>query len=93
MSEARERLLSTSITTSATFDPAGEPIGSVSFSVRQIEDDGFYDLEVVRRFFGGTKPLNSATIYRGIAEGRYPRPVRVSPNANRWLGCSDNFTI
>jgi hypothetical protein len=42
------------------------------------------DIEAVCRFFGGTKPLHPATIYRGIGI-RYPRPVRVSPNVNRWL--------
>jgi len=52
----------------------------------QIDDEGLYDLAAVRRFYGGTKPLHAATIYRGIAAGRYPRPLRVSPNTNRWLG-------
>lgn len=52
----------------------------------QIEEDGLYDLDAVCRYFGGTKPLHPATIYRGIEAGRYPRPVRVSTNANRWLG-------
>jgi predicted DNA-binding transcriptional regulator AlpA len=52
----------------------------------QIDADGLYDLDAVCRYFGGTKPLHPATIYRGIEIGRYPRPVRVSTNANRWLG-------
>jgi len=51
-----------------------------------VEDEGFYDLSFVCGFFGGNKPLNPATIYRGIAAGRYPRPVRPSPNVNRWIG-------
>ena len=51
-----------------------------------VEDDGLYDLNFVRGFFGGTRPLHVATIYRGMNEGRYPRPVRTSPNANRWVG-------
>ena len=33
-------------------------------------------------FFGG---LNASTIYRGIAAGRYPAPVRVGLNTSRWL--------
>jgi predicted DNA-binding transcriptional regulator AlpA len=37
------------------------------------------------RFFGGTRPINAATLYRGIRMGRYPRPVRVSPGSSRWL--------
>ncbi len=55
-------------------------------SVSQIDDDGFYAIDFVCAFFGGSKPLHPATIYRGIAHGRYPRPVRPSPNVNRWVG-------
>jgi predicted DNA-binding transcriptional regulator AlpA len=51
-----------------------------------IEDEGFYDIEFVCKFFGGSRPLHAATIHRGITEGRYPRPVRTSPNSNRWVG-------
>jgi predicted DNA-binding transcriptional regulator AlpA len=36
-------------------------------------------------FFGGTRPLNPATLYRGIRKGRYPRPVKVGPGSSRWL--------
>jgi predicted DNA-binding transcriptional regulator AlpA len=46
--------------------------------------DELLDLEAVCRFFGGTKPLHPATIYRGLGV-RYPRPIRVSPNVNRWV--------
>jgi predicted DNA-binding transcriptional regulator AlpA len=31
----------------------------------------------VCRFFGGTKPIDPATLYRGIRDGRFPRPVRL----------------
>lgn len=46
--------------------------------------DELLDIEAVCKFFGGTKPLHPATIYRGLGT-RYPRPIRVSPNINRWL--------
>jgi predicted DNA-binding transcriptional regulator AlpA len=36
-------------------------------------------------FFGGTRPLNPATLYRGIRKGRFPRPIKVGPGSNRWL--------
>jgi predicted DNA-binding transcriptional regulator AlpA len=36
-------------------------------------------------FFGGTRPINAATLYRGIREGRYPRPVKIGPSSSRWL--------
>jgi predicted DNA-binding transcriptional regulator AlpA len=40
----------------------------------------------VCRFFGGTRPLNPATLYRGIREGRYPIPVKIG-GSSRWLRC------
>jgi predicted DNA-binding transcriptional regulator AlpA len=39
----------------------------------------------VCRFFGGTKPIDAATLYRGIRQGRYPKPVKVGPGSSRWL--------
>jgi len=36
-------------------------------------------------FFGGDRPIHYSTLYRGIAAGRYPKPVRVGPNISRWL--------
>jgi predicted DNA-binding transcriptional regulator AlpA len=35
-------------------------------------------------FFGGTRPINVATLYRGIRRGRYPKPVKVG-GSSRWL--------
>ena len=43
------------------------------------------DRREVCRFFGGTKPLDPATLYRGIRKGRYPLPVKVGPGSSRWL--------
>jgi predicted DNA-binding transcriptional regulator AlpA len=42
------------------------------------------DRGAVCRFFGGTKPIDAATLYRGIRKGRYPRPVKVG-GSSRWL--------
>jgi predicted DNA-binding transcriptional regulator AlpA len=39
----------------------------------------------VLKFFGGDKPLNSATLYRGIKEGRFPPPIKIGPKTSRWL--------
>ena len=37
-------------------------------------------------FFGGPgRPIHSSTLYRGIANGLYPRPVWIGPNSVRWL--------
>jgi predicted DNA-binding transcriptional regulator AlpA len=48
------------------------------------ESDDLLDIGEVCAFFGGTKPLHPATIYRGMGT-RYPKPVKVGPNTNRWL--------
>ena len=34
------------------------------------------------QFFRG---INPATLYRGIRQGRYPRPFKVGPGTSRWL--------
>ena len=41
--------------------------------------------EVCRLFGGTAKPIDPSTLYRGIRQGRYPRPVKVGPGASRWL--------
>jgi predicted DNA-binding transcriptional regulator AlpA len=38
----------------------------------------------VCRLFGGNKPINPSTLYRGIRKGTYPRPVRIG-GSSRWL--------
>ena len=43
------------------------------------------DRKAACAFFGGTKPIDVATLYRGIRRGRYPRPVKVGPGSSRWL--------
>jgi predicted DNA-binding transcriptional regulator AlpA len=47
--------------------------------------DHLLDRAEVCRYFGGTKALNPSTLYRGIRQGRYPRPVKVGPGSSRWL--------
>ena len=37
------------------------------------------------RFFGGSRPINPATLYRGVRQGRYPKPVKIGPGCSRWL--------
>jgi predicted DNA-binding transcriptional regulator AlpA len=37
------------------------------------------------RFFGGSKPINASTLYRGIKGGRFPRPVKIGPGLSRWV--------
>jgi predicted DNA-binding transcriptional regulator AlpA len=46
---------------------------------------GLLDRAETCRFFGGSRPINPATLYRGIRDGRFPRPVHVGPGTSRWL--------
>jgi predicted DNA-binding transcriptional regulator AlpA len=44
------------------------------------------DTEAVCVFFGGTsKPLHRATLWRGVRDGRYPAPIKLSPRMCRWI--------
>jgi predicted DNA-binding transcriptional regulator AlpA len=50
-----------------------------------MQPDDLLDRAAVCRYFGGTRPINYATLYRGIRKGRYPRQVHTSPGSSRWL--------
>jgi hypothetical protein len=39
--------------------------------------------EACRIVGGNERPIHPATYYRGVAAGRYPAPVHVSPNVAR----------
>jgi predicted DNA-binding transcriptional regulator AlpA len=44
------------------------------------------DKDETCRFFGGqSRPINHATLYRGVKEGRYPGPIKVGANSSRWI--------
>ena len=47
--------------------------------------DHLLDRGEVCRLFGGSKPINPSTLYRGIRQGRYPRPLKVGPGSSRWI--------
>ena len=51
----------------------------------QDPSDDLLDLRAACAFYGGTRPINPATLYRGIRKGRYPTPVKVGPGSSRWL--------
>jgi predicted DNA-binding transcriptional regulator AlpA len=44
-----------------------------------------WDRAFVQKFFGGSKPLHISTLYRGMADGIYPKPIKASVNSVRWL--------
>jgi predicted DNA-binding transcriptional regulator AlpA len=52
--------------------------------MQQVSIADLLDRREVCRFFGGTRPLDPATLYRGIRVGRYPQPVKVG-GSSRWL--------
>jgi hypothetical protein len=43
------------------------------------DDDDLMSMKSVLRFFGGDKPIHPATLYRGIAAGRYPAGIPIGP--------------
>lgn len=50
----------------------------------QVSLSELLDRREVCRFFGGNRPLDPATLYRGIRKGRFPVPVKVG-GCSRWL--------
>ena len=50
-----------------------------------MQPQNLLDRVEVCRFFGGTRPINPATLYRGIRKGRFPAPVKIGPGSSRWL--------
>src|SRR5215470_6519859 len=50
------------------------------------QDDEMMPLDATLRFWGvHDKPIHYSTLYRGIAAGRYPKPIHVGPNTVRWV--------
>jgi predicted DNA-binding transcriptional regulator AlpA len=46
--------------------------------------DEFLDIDACCARVGGTRPIHKASWYRGIRDGRYPRPVKIG-SLSRWL--------
>ena len=44
-----------------------------------------WDRQAVLEYFGGSKPIHPATLYRNMASGIYPKPINVSANSVRWV--------
>jgi predicted DNA-binding transcriptional regulator AlpA len=59
----------------------------------RLPNDELLDLKTTCAFFGGTRPINPATLYRGIKKGRYPAPIHVGPGTSRWLRAECQATL
>jgi predicted DNA-binding transcriptional regulator AlpA len=46
--------------------------------------DDLLDVYEACRFLGGTRPINPATLWRGVKVGRYARPIKIGPQSVRW---------
>jgi hypothetical protein len=64
---------------------------SIMGALANAPDDFPMDLEITCVFFGGSRPIDPATLYRRVKEGRVPPPDKAGPNSSRWtLGkCRD----
>jgi predicted DNA-binding transcriptional regulator AlpA len=51
------------------------------------------DLKAVCCLLGGTRPINPATLYRGIRKGHYPAPIKIGPGSSRWLRSECEATL
>ena len=49
-----------------------------------MDDEEHLDEEAACKFIGGTRPINPATLWRGVKAGRYSKPIKISAQAVRW---------
>lgn len=48
------------------------------------QDVELISVEAVAKIVGGDKPVNTATVFRRVRQGRLPQPVRLSARLIRW---------
>jgi predicted DNA-binding transcriptional regulator AlpA len=46
--------------------------------------DDLLDVYAACAFIGGSRPINPATLWRGVKAGRYSQPIRITPQSVRW---------
>jgi predicted DNA-binding transcriptional regulator AlpA len=51
--------------------------------VRNMPDE-LLDVYEACRFLGGSRPINPATLWRGVKAGRYAKPIKIGPQSVRW---------
>lgn len=63
------------------FDTGSEPVADARHGHCDIE---LVDADEACRILGGSRPLNRATLYRGVASRRFPKPIKVGMSS-RWV--------
>jgi predicted DNA-binding transcriptional regulator AlpA len=43
------------------------------------------DAKEACRILGGSRPIDHSTLYRGIAAGKFPPPVKLGRLSSRWI--------
>jgi predicted DNA-binding transcriptional regulator AlpA len=51
--------------------------------VRSVPEE-LLDIYAACQFIGGSRPINPATLWRGVKAGRYSKPIRIGPQSVRW---------
>jgi predicted DNA-binding transcriptional regulator AlpA len=46
--------------------------------------DDLLDMYEACRFIGGSRPINPATLWRGVKAGRFSKPIKIGVQAVRW---------
>lgn len=49
-----------------------------------MQEPDLLDAKATCKLIGGSRPINPATLWRGVKAGIYPQPIKITPNANRW---------
>lgn len=49
-----------------------------------MDDPDLLDLYAACAFIGGSRPINPATLWRGVKAGRFAKPIKISAQAVRW---------
>jgi predicted DNA-binding transcriptional regulator AlpA len=49
-----------------------------------MSDEELLDVLGACAFIGGSRPINPATLWRGVKAGRYSKPIKVTPQSVRW---------
>jgi predicted DNA-binding transcriptional regulator AlpA len=52
--------------------------------VCNMPDELLLDIYEACRFIGGSRPINPATLWRGVKAGRFSKPIKIGVQAVRW---------